>query len=217
MLIVKKNTNPNMANIRRAIVNTSISQLHIILETTHITASKKKTMYMVVQRCGISNFASICNPPPVSYDQKQSEFTINWNTNLSILYGARKGGQPLRLHCFVENDPAIDDGDDEIFIRKITADGEKVVGQQYVQDFDAGNDADLENHIPYTIYFLDSVVFEGFEDDGFANGDADPMSATIKALLPGQPGPMADQEKVSLWPSGGHYMFYFNLTHGFDE
>ncbi len=152
---------------------------------------------------------------PAPYPAAQRQFQMRWETSLTILFGAAQGGDSLSLRCLEENDPAIDDGDDEIFIESIRVDGTQVVGQTDLGDFDAGNPHDLEHVIPAPLHFVGTIEFEGFEDDGFANGDADPMSASIGTLSVDEPGPV--KSHADLYPDGGRYRFYYNLTHGFDQ
>jgi hypothetical protein len=154
------------------------------------------------------------NPPP--YPAIHRLFEVRWTTNLTIFFGAAQGGEfPLQLRCFEENDPAIDDGDDEIFLKSVKVDGDQVLGQREIGDFDAGDQRTLEGVIPAPLAFVGSIEIDGFEDDGFLNGDVDPFSTTIQPLDANTAGPV--KKSVDLYPDGGHYKLYYNLTHGFDE
>jgi hypothetical protein len=179
---------------------------HLIVSNQQVG---KQKYYMVIRRDPTPAYV-----PP--YPAQALHYFVRWETNLTILYGAKMGGpHSLRMLCHEENDPAIDDGDDEIYIEEILADGTKVMGETYIQDFDAGDKADLEQLIPNPIYFVDRIEFRGFEEDGGANGDDDPFSDTIYTLPATTEGPTP--EVLHLYPAGGHYSFWYSLTHGFDE
>lgn len=176
--------------------------------TAALADADRTKYYLKVNRHPVS-------PPP--YPAIHRLFEVRWVTNLTFFFGAAQGGEnPLQIRCLEENDPAIDDGDDEIFLRSVRVDGESVLGQKDLGDFDAGNQRTLEGVIPSPLAFVDRIVIEGFEDDDFLNGDVDEFSHGVEPLDADTPGPV--KRSTNLYPEdGGHYRLYYNLTHGFDE
>lgn len=173
--------------------------------------------YLVVRRVPES-------PPP--YPTAARRYQVRWETDLTILFGAGVSGGTNSWHirCLEENDGAIDDGDDEVYLRNVSTEDTVLLNStEFVGNFDAGNQRGLEPFVPTPIVFRDNVLIQGFEDDGGAAGDDDRMIARIPALRPETQGPVAQsidftpQDGISGDPGDGNYRIYYNLTHGFDH
>ncbi len=165
--------------------------------------------YLVVRRIPAS-------PPP--YPPAARSFQVRWETNLTFVFGAGQGGaQSLQVRCLEENDGLDLDGDDEVYLEAVRADGSDLLGgKKFLGNFDAGNPRDLEAHVPTPVAFLSGLEFEGYENDDFAAGEIDEMGATIPPLALGTQGPVTTS--IDFSPEGdGNYRIYYNVTHGFDD
>jgi hypothetical protein len=175
--------------------------------------TEKKKFYLVVLR----DVGNVVPPYPADFNA----FRIRWETDLTILFGAAKGGQSIQLRCLEENDGADLDGDDEMYLTSATVKGVPVIPYplpQFIGDFDAGNKWPMEGMLDPPIHFTgaDPLVLHFFEDDDFAAGDNDEYEHEIEPLFPGSAGP---QERDFTFAPGGSglYQFRYNVTHGFDD
>jgi hypothetical protein len=155
--------------------------------------------------------------PPSAWAARR--FQVWWQTNLSFLFGTELGGNTVEIYCAEENDPAGDDGDDEIYFEALVVDGDTSISSDVrIGDFDAGNRKSLEGILETPIPFVSGVTIEFFEDDGGAHGDDDTMEAEIPALAADDPGPATGLHESMVDQDGaGKYIVYYNLAHGFDE
>jgi hypothetical protein len=87
--------------------------------------------------------------------------------------------------------PPWNDGNDEIYIDHIKADGDVIVPLTWVGDIANSAPESLESIIPQPVHFFSDIKVEIFDDDGFANGDDDYATNHIYAayLSPFEPGP----------------------------
>jgi hypothetical protein len=168
------------------------------------TATGKAKYFMAITR----------DPAQAPYPPAGTYFEARWTTNLTYFFGP--GENPLKLICLEENDGAIDDGDDEVYLTGFYADGTKLVGTYFIGDFDEGGPADLAWLLPGRVPYVDKIKWRGYEDDSAISGNNDAMRLDIGTLGPFVEGPVAVSR--SIWPeNGGKYALLFNLTHGFDD
>ena len=151
-----------------------------------------KTYYLVIRRA---------NPSAMT-------FAIRWETDLTILHGALAGvpgsGQ-MNIYCVEETDTI---GIDEVWLT-VKVDGNTVVNDVYIGDFDNGVYRTLEDLIP-VVRYLENVTVTLREEDGAANGDDDILSTTITPL-----GVNATQDlnkSKTIAGSGGEYLFRHNRS-----
>lgn len=174
---------------------------------------QKKKFYLVVLR----DPGNLTPPYPSDFNA----FRIRWTTDLTIFFGAARGGQSIQLRCLEENDGADLDGDDEMYLASATVGGASVLPlpfAYFIGDFDAGNKWTMEHVFGGQIHYTgaESLVLHFFEDDDFAAGENDEWEETLEPLAPTAAGP---QERTFTFRPGGSglYQFRYNVTHGFDD
>jgi endonuclease/exonuclease/phosphatase family metal-dependent hydrolase len=174
----------------------------------------------------VKYYLQIQRKPPYAppYPIQAQDYSVGFTTNLVILYGSHYGGKnSLNLFCQEVDDasPPWNDGNDEIYIDYIKADGDVIVPLTWVGDIANSAPESLESIIPQPVHFFKHIKVKIFDDDKAFNGDNDYASGYIFAdyLWPTDPGPF--EGVLALGPlgngsDGGHYVLYYNLTHGFD-
>ncbi len=161
------------------------------LELRRTTADAGK-FYLVVRR---TNLAA-------------AEVRVGWTTNLTVLHGSRAGitnAVNYNIFCIEETDTI---GIDEIYL-SVMADGQVVVSDTYIGDFDNGRHRSLEDVIP-TIRYVDSVTIRIRDADDAANGGDDIMEVVIGALPPDQTSALGETRTASC--CDGAYTVRFNRS-----
>ena len=165
--------------------------LQLVIERDDLSAAAKK-YYMLVKRA---------NPSAMTLG-------VRWETNLTVLHGALAGvpgsGQ-MNIYCVEETDTV---GIDEVSLT-VKVDGNTVVNDVYIGDFDNGIYRTLEDLIP-VVRYLDEVTVTLREEDGAANGDDDILSTTITPL--GVSKTQDLNQSTSIAGSGGKYLFRHNRS-----
>ena len=165
-----------------------------------------KKMFMLVKR-------TVPTAPP--YPLEATMFRVGWTTNLNFLFGNQMGvadAFTMNLHAF-ETTESIFGGDDDMYMQ-ISIDGNAPSSEVYVGQFSTDSHKSMEEIIGVVRFFKSVTIFLREDDDTFEGGD-DHFKFHIEALGPHVPGLVKGElEHAS---DGGHYKFFYNLTHGFDK
>ena len=145
---------------------------------------------------------------PATYDAgSQTDFSITWTTNLTILF---PGSQGVTVQCSEENDDT--SSDDEVYLEWLDHDGTTTaISHEIDDDFEAGEVHSVAGALGVPIYFYDHVTVSLREEDD-TSGD-DWADFPIYALAPDDPAPRLDETNDRHFDTGGLYILRYSRSH----
>ncbi|MGO1002206.1 endonuclease/exonuclease/phosphatase family protein [Lysobacter sp. CA196] len=188
-------------------------------ETTISWATSRRERFYVLVRREDPRF-----PPGSSQNYSAHEFTVEWSSNLSYIYGLQGGrpGRQLSLYCSDETDGFLgsEAGADDIRLR-MTTDGSviKSVARGDIGPFNQGGTKDLEPWVG-VVRYLDSYKLDLIEVDAVGDDDATVTIPTF-AACEGSPSFHMEYREQDGTLHGyflvdfddGKYRFYCSVTH----
>ena len=166
------------------------------------------TSQLVIRRSDLGTKATKLYLLVKRTDLSATAYRIGWETNLTILHGALAGiagAVQMNIYCVEETDTI---GIDEVYLT-VKADGNTIVNDVYIGDYDNGVYRTLEDLIPVTRY-LSNVQVILREEDGGANGDDDFLTTTIQGLPVDKTSDLSKSNKLA--SAGGEYLFRYNRS-----